>query len=174
MDTLSHGLWGGATFGGASRKTFLLAFVCGAAPDVLSFGPTAAGWVLRGFPGDRKLGEPPDPASIPSYVHHLYNVTHSLLLWALAFLALWLVMGALKKSSVPPWPFVAWAFHILLDIPTHTTAFFPTPYLWPFSTPYVNGVHWATPWVLLTNWTLLLAALAIRWRRGRAVLLRLK
>jgi hypothetical protein len=43
--------------------------------------------------------------------------------------------------------------HILCDIPTHTTSYFPTPFLWPFSTPFVNGIPWSTPWFMAANYT---------------------
>jgi hypothetical protein len=50
------------------------------------------------------------------------------------------------------WPLGAWGLHILCDIPTHSTRFFPTPYLWPLPTPFVNGMPWARGWFMLTNY----------------------
>src|SRR6185436_4595384 len=125
MDTLAHGLWGGAVFGQKKRE-WKWAFVLGMAPDLLSFGPffltrfgdIASRWAHRTF-------EPPDPHIIPAYVYHAYNVTHSLVMWALLFGLVW----AWKRRVY--WPLAAWALHILCDIPTHSTRFFPTPFLWP-------------------------------------------
>ena len=39
MDTLSHGLWGGAVFGEKGPGTWKWAFFWGMAPDLFSFGP---------------------------------------------------------------------------------------------------------------------------------------
>lgn len=162
MDTLSHGLWGGAVFGARSRRLFWAAFACGVAPDLISFGPPTVQWALAGFPRIYRPGEPPDLSKIPTYVHSLYNVTHSLLVWGLLFAILWLVLRR------PPWPFGAWGLHVLADIPTHTTRFFPTPFLWPFDTPYLDGFRWATPWFLIPNYLLLIAALVLVLRRHPA------
>src|SRR5207247_4366348 len=53
-------------------------------------------------------------------------------------------------------PLGAWALHILCDIPTHSTRFFPTPFLWPFHTPFVDGRPWGRPPFTLINYSLLL------------------
>jgi len=65
---------------------------------------------------------------------------------------------------------LAWALHIVCDIPTHTTSYFPTPFLWPFPTPFVNGVSWAAPAFLAVNYACLIivyAAIFFYLRRGR-------
>jgi hypothetical protein len=118
-----------------------------------------------GFPEvwSHSPGEPPDPAKIPPYVSALYDVTHSLPVFALGMLAAWIL---LRHAA---WPFLAWGLHILCDIPTHTARFFPTPYLWPFETPVVNGIHWTTPWFMAVNYLLIAAALWWRWRAGRKI-----
>ena len=54
------------------------------------------------------------------------------------------------------WPIGAWGLHILCDIPTHSTRFFPTPYLWPFHTPFINGLPWARPTFMIANYSLIL------------------
>ena len=86
MDIVSHGLWGAIAFGRKSRLSFWLAFVIGLAPDLLSFGIlwTAA---MLGFSEqpDFSHGTPPE-SSIPQYVHHLYNVTHSFIVFLIVFL----------------------------------------------------------------------------------------
>ena len=89
-----------------------------------------------------KVSGPPALTLLPRYVFHAYNVTHSLVVWAVAFFLLWQLM---KK---PLWLLAAWLLHILCDIPTHAASYFPTPFLWPFPTPFVNGVPWSTPWFI--------------------------
>ena len=150
MDTLAHGLWGGAAFGQGKESPWKWAFWLGMAPDLFSFGPFFLTHI--GDIGERwskhRFG-PPDPLSIPSYVYHAYDVTHSLVIWSALFVVTW------KVSGRPFWPLAAWALHILCDIPTHSTRFFPTPYLWPFQTPFVNGMRWARMSFMLTNYSLL-------------------
>ena len=48
-----------------------------------------------------------------------------------------------------------WALHIVCDILTHATSYFPTPFLWPLPTPFVNGVSSATREFMATNYALL-------------------
>ncbi len=151
MDTLSHGLWGGAVFGQKEKGQYKWAFFWGMAPDLFSFGPfflTHLPLIIHRW-GQRARMEPPDPRIIPDYVYHAYNVTHSLVVWTAALFIIWTVR---KKF---PWPFMAWGLHILCDIPTHSTQFFPTPFLWPFHTPFVNGRPWSRPPFPLINYTLI-------------------
>lgn len=149
MDTLSHGLWGGLLFGRKSKRDFWAAFAFGVGPDLFSFGIFTGMTALGLVSGLDWSSGPPNPNLVPEYVHQLYNVTHSLLVFAITFGAVWLMR---KK---PYWPMLAWAFHIVLDIPTHSTAFFPTPFLWPIWGYRVNGISWAHPIIFFANWVLL-------------------
>ena len=159
MDTLAHGLWGSIAVGrnnGISGRRSLLYFVIaallGMAPDLIAFGPRFFQWAQEGFPNYRiEPGTYAAPAldSLSAYVFTAYNVTHTLLVWLLLFAVVWFVLRR------PLWILMAWGLHILCDIPTHSTRYFPTPFLWPFKTPYVNGLHWAQPWFLILNYSLL-------------------
>ena len=156
MDIFAHALWGGVLFGRHSEQDFALACVLGAGPDLCSFGPTFIGWAATGFKGmDRKPGEPPPLSSIPRYVFKLYDITHSLVVSGVVLAALWYRLGR------PPLVFLAWIFHILCDIPTHRKDFFPTPFLWPFPTPYVNGIRWSVRWFMILNYSALAAAYVV-------------
>lgn len=146
MDTLSHGLWGGLLFGKKNKKDFWAAVAFGMAPDIFSFGIFTGMTVLGMVSGLDWSAGPPDPRLVPEYVHQLYNVTHSFVTFGLVFGVVWFW---LKK---PYWPMLAWPFHILLDLPTHTTAFFPTPFLWPFLEYRFNGVAWSHPLIFIPNW----------------------
>jgi membrane-bound metal-dependent hydrolase YbcI (DUF457 family) len=149
MDVLSHGLWGGVLFGERSRSQFWTAFGFGVAPDLVTFSPVIIEWAIHGEPALTRFGPPPLKI-IPPYVFQLYDFTHSLIVWAIASTLLWIFLRKLF------WPSLAWGFHILCDIPTHTTSFFPTPFLWPFPTPYLNGFRWSRPWFMISNYLLLL------------------
>jgi hypothetical protein len=147
MDTVSHGLWGGALFYSSGRKKFLAGLLIGMAPDLLSFGVFHAmhpGWITARLAGE--ISGPPALAILPAYVFHAYNVTHSLVVFAASFCLVWLA------TRNPPWLLSAWLLHILCDIPTHTESYFPTPFLWPFPTPFVNGIAWSTPWFMILNY----------------------
>jgi hypothetical protein len=40
----------------------------------------------------------------------------------------------------------------------HELSFFPTPYLWPFATPLVNGMRWGQPAIMIPNYIALVVA----------------
>lgn len=149
MDIISHGLWGGLTFGRKSKRIFWAAFLLGVFPDLFAFAYT----FLQRLLGGEIIHEPIH--QIPRYVHSLYSISHSLII-ALAVL---LVCLAVWRGRA--WIVAAWPLHILFDIVSHDLRFFPTPFLWPFSTFYFPGTAWSTPWVFLTDWGALLILYAL-------------
>ena len=150
MDIVSHGLWGAIVFGRRTRSSFWSAFVFGIAPDLLSFGIlTMAATLGLAEQPDFSHGTPPE-SSIPQYVHHLYNVTHSLVVFLVVFLLVWVLV---KR---PVWELSAWGLHVLMDIPMHSFAFFPTPFLWPLSDWKIDGWQWMTPSIFIPNVILLI------------------
>ena len=122
MDIISHGLWGSIAFGRSNKKNFWLAFLFGSLPDFFSFGIL---WItiLLGMQS-RALwsSDLPPMEAIPRYVHQLYNVTHSFVIFAIAFA----VMYAILRK--PLWPMAAWGLHVVLDMFTHSKEFFATPF----------------------------------------------
>lgn len=155
MDTFSHGLWGGLAFGRKNKKAFGLAFAFGVLPDLLSFGIYFVAVFLKLNPAPSWQMEPPQDSFIPQYVHTLYDITHSVIIFALIFILLWLIFRR------PIYEFLAWGFHILLDIPTHSYEFFPTPFLWPISSFEVNGIPWSHAIIMIPNFVLL--AIFLSW-----------
>lgn len=163
MDIISHGLWGGIALGRSSRRSFLTAFLFGVAPDLFSFGFLFVfGFLDHGFEFFRGFGHPPDASRIPGYIHQLYNGTHSLVVFALAFGIVWLIRGK------PLLEMAAWGLHLVMDIFTHSAEFFPTPFLWPLSDAHFDGLSWLDPRIFLPN-VVLLAGLyaAYFWKRRR-------
>lgn len=153
MDIISHGLWGGIALGRTSRKSFWTACLFGMAPDFFSFGLVfTSGLLTHGLDFFNGLHHPPDPALIPAYVHTLYNVTHSLVVFAAVFGLVWLLRGK------PLLEMGAWGLHLTMDIFTHSEAFFPTPFLWPLSNAHFDGLPWADPLIYIPN-VLMLAVL---------------
>ena len=145
MDIVSHGLYGAIAFGRKNRRSFWLSFFLGVSPDLFSFGTYFIATFLGFYPRLNFSPEPPDPSLIPAYVGSLYNITHSLIIFLAVFLAVWLIR---KK---PLWELSAWGLHVLLDIPTHSYSFFPTPFLWPLSGIKIDGWHWGSPWIFIPN-----------------------
>jgi hypothetical protein len=161
MDIISHGLYGGVAFGRRSRVSYAKAFFFGIMPDLLSFGIFTVLMFLGVSAGPQDFGHPPDADSIPEYVYALYNVTHSLVVAGVSLGIVWFLF---KK---PVYEMLAWPLHILVDIPTHSTAFFPTPFLWPLSNFYVNGVSWGHPYIFFPNIIILICMYAAWFIRRR-------
>jgi len=149
MDIISHGLWGSVVFGRKNKRNFWWAFLIGMSPDLFSFGIF---WItnILGITTspDWRHGHPISE-SIPQFVHTLYNFTHSFVIFLAVFLIIWLFR---KK---PFWLLGAWGLHILIDIPSHSLQFFPTPFLWPFSDYVFPGISWGTPIIFIPNLILL-------------------
>jgi len=162
MDTLSHGLYGGIVFGRRSVKDYITAFLFGVGPDILSFGPFFLGAVfgLQDWPS--RGAEPPSSDLIPGFVYLLYNFTHSFLIYGLFFLLLWF-LGKKHFAQLT----LGWPLHILVDIPTHSSAFFPTPFLWPASSFSIDGHPWSSPEIFIPNVVILVGLYAYWYTRKR-------
>ncbi len=163
MDILSHTLWGGLACGRHSRRAYLWAGVFSVLPDVLGEGVMFGVAALARVPLPAAEHGHPNITEFPPALQQCYNATHSLLVFAAVFLAVWIVR---RRPFVP---LAAWGLHILIDIPTHSLALFPTPFLWPVSDLRIDGIPWHTPAVLIPNSLLLLGLHAWWWlaRRGR-------
>lgn len=161
MDILSHGLWGGLAFGRKSKKTFAVTMLFGMLPDAIPFGvpflafmgkSIVSGAIFRApIPGEGYAG-------MPAYVHEFYAVTHSLVIFVVVF-----VIVALMRKR-PYLPLASWGLHVLMDIPVHTRAFFPTPFLWPISDYTFDGINWSHAVIFLPNILVLALCCAWFWR----------
>ena len=141
MDTLSHALWGKGLFGYRKYRWYSILF--GAFPDLSSFGLF---FVFNIFtnPANYKFGKP-SLDEIPYWVFNLYDFSHSLVI-AFIFLS---ITYFLNKDLF--FPMLAWPFHILLDVFTHSAAFFPTPIFWPILDYKFDGIPWSNPYIWLSN-----------------------
>ncbi len=154
MDIFSHGLWGGIAFGRKNRRSFWASFLFGIFPDFFAFAPFFVTAML-GLGGQRlRFGEPPSEHIMPDYIYSLYGISHSLVIFAAVFIA------ALILFRRPVYEMLAWPLHILVDIPTHSEKFFPTPFLWPISDIHISGHPWSDPVIFVPN-IMLLAGLYI-------------
>jgi len=141
MDTFSHALWGKGLFGYRGKPWMALFF--GAMPDLFSFGILI---IIRIFSGNFQLGGgPPTMESIRWWVFINYDISHS---FVSAFLCIWIVNRYRKDIAFAMW---AWPFHILLDFPFHSKAFFPTKLLYPFTDFSFDGIPWSRPEIWFPN-----------------------
>jgi len=152
MDIFSHGLWGGVGFGRKTKSYFLQAVFLGMLPDLMSFGIHNAAMHMGFVPMiDWSKGHP-TMNEIPLFVHRLYDISHSLVIFSLAFALIWFIR---KKPYIP---FLSYGFAVALDIPTHSKDFFATPFLWPISDYQFDGVSWGHPYIFFPNVILLVLA----------------
>ncbi len=152
MDIISHGLWSSVALGRTSKKSFWLAFAFGIAPDLFSFGIFFIERVIRQGYAFFHFAPSTLTLTIPDYVYRLYDISHSFITFTIAFMLVWYFIGR------PIWEMGGWGLHILLDIFTHSYAFFPTPFLWPLSDFKVDGVGWGNPMIFFPNLAFLLVA----------------
>ncbi len=150
MDILAHGLWTQLVFKDSPPETRILAVALSIAPDAIAFIPNI---VYAMFSKKWKVWmhvneETFDTVAkeVPPWVYRIYDVTHSIPLWIVGFAIVWMVIGHV------PWVAFAWLMHILIDIPTHTKKFFPTPFLWPISRFTIDGLPWERRWYMAANY----------------------
>jgi hypothetical protein len=164
MDIFAHTLWASAIAKEANKvgenKKFRISVAWsgfwGVFPDLFAFtipffgrfylilfgGASISSFAPPGFMND----------GLMSLAQNLYQYSHSLVIWAFVFMLIWIFYRR------PRYELLGWALHILIDIPSHTTSFFPTPFLFPLSSyvfPY--GVSWGNYWYMVINYSLLLA-----------------
>lgn len=164
MDIFSHGLWSGVIYKFANIKIkeplkIKWAIIFGLFPDFFAFAPLFI-WLFWGiifgqmsfsdFPRpDAAEPAQPDTFFIFRLTSFLYSFTHSLIAFMVIFILVYFIF---KK---PVWELGAWLAHILVDIPTHSYKFYPTPFLWPFSDIKFNGFSWGAPWFIVVNYSLI-------------------
>lgn len=145
---------------GVKDWTLWTAGAFAAMPDLSSFG---AFMLERLANGTLTPGKPPYDI-IPAYVYFNYDLTHSLIVAALAGLLLWRLFPALLL------PYCAWPLHILCDIPMHSHDYFPTPVFWPFSRMTFNGYSFGLHhWVIVVYWLVIAALFSWRMLAGRSI-----
>jgi hypothetical protein len=172
MDILAHGLWTGATYTAANKKNLASrqagkkplnvkwAVLWGVFPDFFAFTIPLVWFIWHLSAGDLTLQDLPRPRhdEPPALNHYwvnelarlLYNISHSLIIFAIVFGIVWFVY---KK---PRLELAAWLLHILIDVPTHTYEFYPTPVFWPvFGWKFSHGISWGQPWFMVLNYSCL-------------------
>jgi membrane-bound metal-dependent hydrolase YbcI (DUF457 family) len=153
MDIFAHALWSGVA-GIVTRKKLKQRIrlgrmvMWGVFPDLVVFTVPAAVKIWRVLSGASKSLLPDGRGPHFEWVFGLYNGTHSALVFAVCFGAVWLLVGK------PALEMLGWALHILIDVFTHR-GFFAIQVLWPISSVHWNGARWENPWFLAANYAAL-------------------
>ncbi len=155
MDILAHLLWSYIIFKGIPNMNWALFF--GIFPDLFSFAPNFLHLLFtNGWRKYKKKSLQEVQKIIPPYIFMIYDITHSLIISSVTIGLVTLIGGTF------PIFMLAWPVHILFDIPTHTKDFFPTHFLYPFSTFCVNGIRWGQAWFMVTNYTFIIVLLFLK------------
>ncbi|OGZ45432.1 MAG: hypothetical protein A3C84_00210 [Candidatus Ryanbacteria bacterium RIFCSPHIGHO2_02_FULL_48_12] len=179
MDIFSHGLWAVAAAKAAKQKTarpvsLWFAAFWGMFPDLFAFSffffwmfwnIAANGWAVNDFPRPDAI-EPirPEVAQMSFLSHRLYDFSHSVIVFLVIFFVIWLIRHR------PSWEMIGWPLHILIDIPTHSYQFYPTPVFWPlWEWKFPHGHSWVNWKFLVINYALILIVFYWLRRRDRSL-----
>ncbi|MFA5841675.1 MAG: hypothetical protein WC835_01770 [Candidatus Paceibacterota bacterium] len=176
MDVFAHGLWTGAVYKAGKKETrkplhTVFAVFWGIFPDLFAFTPAfvflfyqsifgGKGFAMLRPHADFESATAAHQVPLYDLSNSLYNASHSLIIFLIVFALVWAI---LKR---PVWELGGWLIHILVDIPTHSYAFFPTPFLWPLSDFKVNGISWGVGWFMALNYGSLLVLYIVLARPG--------
>lgn len=133
-------------FGRKSKKKFWLSFAFGIFPDFAAFAIPFIVNIIYIIIGKVEFKVPPSHHIDFPWIHYIYSFTHSIIIWSTVFLLLWLIF---RKPILACF---ARLIHIILDIFTHSLAFFATPFLWPISDWKFDGIPRSNPWIFFGNW----------------------
>ncbi|HUB81892.1 MAG TPA: hypothetical protein VMB03_24000 [Bryobacteraceae bacterium] len=166
MDIVAHALWSVAAGIGireSLKRPVHLGWIAawGVAPDLVSFTVPACIRIGRYVTGASKSLLPDGTGPRFDWVWNVYNASHSALIFAICFGAVWLFMRR------PVLEMLGWGLHVLIDVFTHS-GMFAIKFLWPLSSVRVDGKRWETPWLLALNYAVLAAVYLLLWRRRSA------
>lgn len=170
MEMLSHILWTNLVFKELPIEQRGVAIAFGVLPDLITFSALVvrdyvkkfASW--RGVPitfrnmASRILHHKGIPSQrFPGYSHVIYKYSHSLPLWALVTIILYL-LGLEWWALV----FCAWGFHLFLDIFSHSEeSIFITRAFWPISNYQFPGIKWHDKKFVIANYLILAILYAV-------------
>ena len=153
MDILSHALWVLAFYKIINielkkKLSILKAVFWGLFPDLFTFTIPFLFVIVSLLSG--KHTSPETLFSNSSFISILYFLSHSLIIFLIIFFLCYFIF----KRFI--WELGGWFLHIIIDIPSHGSGTWATPYLWPFPSPIIIGIDWWTnSWIVLFNYTLL-------------------
>jgi len=173
MDIFSHGLWAGVAAKAVNKSSVIAGKIkrplkvwytvlWGVFPDLFAFALPFVWMFWNIIFGDLKFSDFPRPETVEPAVRDtlpvfqiasgLYNISHSLIVFVLVFALIWFFLRRI------PWEMSGWFLHVLIDIPTHSYKFYPTPFLWPISEWKFDGFSWGVPWFIILNYSAIILA----------------
>lgn len=184
MDILAHGLWAAIAAKAANKKLqersekrrVSVGWMAwwGVFPDLFAFTIPFSVLILNLVTGEVGFSDFPRPENVEpvhngvakafSIAPYLYNISHSAVIFVVVFYGTWAIRAIHAKErgetflSALPFPMLGWLLHILIDMPTHSYSFYPTPFLWPISDFKINGISWGVRWFMLLNYSSILLA----------------
>ncbi len=177
MDILAHGLWSGAAAKGVNRKyrhhhlSVKWAVFWGIFPDLFAFALPLLWFAWDLIFGRVHLADLPRPEQVepvPTDARLIFQVASALYTLSHSVFVFFLVFGIVFiLARRPALELFGWLLHILIDIPTHSYRFYPTPFLWPISSWKFNGLSWATSWFLATNYTALAVVYWLLYKKSK-------
>jgi hypothetical protein len=168
MDIVAHGLWAAAAASGARKKLHRKVRVgwtalFGVFPDLFAFTVPITLMVWQRLTDPAQAAVQAGGHRLPHMplAWQLYQISHSLVVFAVVFGLVCMI------ARRPVLELLGWPLHILIDIPTHTSRFFATPFLWPISSYRASGISWGNPWFMLCNYSALAIVYFLLWRASR-------
>lgn len=157
MDVFAHAFWTNAVFYKkyqTEKTQRYLAVLFGHLPDLLAFTPAFFYLVFSGTRGGIEAFN--SGVWVYRYAAFAYNFTHSLALFLIGVLTVFIIRKFLGLKSGFYWPMWGWCLHILIDIPSHK-GFYETPFLFPFSGyKFDHGISWGHPLFMIINYSALI------------------
>jgi hypothetical protein len=166
LDVIAHALWttaAGTVARSRLKRRIHLGWLAtfGVLPDLAVFAIPAAVRIGRLLTGASKSLLPDGSGPRFDWIWGLYNFTHSAVIFAVCFGAVWL------WARRPVLEMLGWALHIFIDIFTHE-GLFAIRFLWPLSSVRLQGIRWETHWLLAANYAALASLYLMLWlRRAR-------
>jgi membrane-bound metal-dependent hydrolase YbcI (DUF457 family) len=162
LDIVAHGISTAAAVVALQRKSHQRvplpwALLFGVLPDLVPFTIPACLRLWWRLTGASRTLLPTANGPHFEWVREVYNCTHSLLVFAVLFSALWLVMRRPILATL------GWLLHILLDSFTHR-GMFAIQFLWPASSFHFDGIPWETGWFLAATYGVLITVCLLLWR----------
>jgi hypothetical protein len=166
MDIVAHSLWAGLGAVAAARRWPIssgqarAAVALAALPDIGHLVPIAlwgllgnGTWeALRSYAFATPGVEPWLPAGVQAWSRTLHCVTHSAIVASIVTMLAWFRWRWVLV------PLAGWWSHIVIDVFTHSSAYYPSPVLYPITERGFDGIAWPTPWFMLLNYVALIAA----------------
>jgi hypothetical protein len=172
MDIVAHTLWAGMGAVAAARhwpvsaSQARAAVALAALPDIGHLVPIAlwgllgdGTWqALRGYAFAMPGAEPWLPAGVQAWSRTLHCVMHSAIVASIVTMLAWFWWRWVLV------PLAGWWSHIVIDVFTHSSDYYPSPVLYPITERGFDGIAWPTPWFMALNYAALAGVAIWLWR----------